>query len=187
MDEEVKMQLDLAKEGMDHSLIHLDGELIKVRAGKANIHMLDGIFVDYYGTNTALNQVANVNTPDPRMIVIQPWEKSMIEPIEKAILKANVGVTPVNDGELIRLNIPPLTEERRRELVKMVKSEGENAKVSIRNTRRDANEEFKQMKKDGLAEDMEKWAEGEVQKLTDSFIKKVDEIVSLKESEIMTI
>ena len=149
--------------------------------------MLDGIFVDYYGANTALSQVANINTPDDRMVVVQPWEKSMIAPIEKAILKANVGVTPVNDGELIRLNVPPLTEERRRDLVKQVKGEGENSKVSVRNIRRDANDELKKMKKDGLDEDVEKTAEAEVQKMTDAFIKKVDELIISKEAEIMTI
>ncbi|MEA3444778.1 MAG: ribosome recycling factor, partial [Bacteroidota bacterium] len=134
-----------------------------------------------------LNQVANIGTPDPKMIVVQPWEKSMVEPIEKAIMKANIGINPQNNGEIIRLAVPPLTEERRIELVKQVKSEGENTKVSVRNSRRDANDELKKMKNDGLSEDLERDAEAEVQNLTNSFIKKVEELVTEKEKDIMTI
>ena len=187
MEEDFNMQLELTEESMKNSLTHLAAELAKIRAGKASVNMLDGIFVDYYGANTPLNQVANVNTPDPKMVVVQPWEKTMIDPIEKAILKANIGITPQNDGEIIRLAVPPLTEERRRELVKQVKNEGENSKISIRNSRREANDEFKKMQKDGLSEDIAKDGEATVQDLTNSFIKKVDELVAAKEKDIMTI
>jgi len=187
MYEEIKMQLELTEESMQNSIEHLKNELLKIRAGKANIHMLDGIFVDYYGTNTPLNQVSNINTPDPKMVVVQPWEKAMIEPIEKAIMKANIGINPMNDGELIRLQIPPLTEERRLSLVKQVKTEGENSKISIRNARRDSNEEFKNMKKEGLSEDLEKDAEASVQELTNKYIRIIDEIIAEKEKDIMTI
>lgn len=187
MDEVAQLCIDEAKEKMDKALIHLQDELIKLRAGKANIHILDGITVDYYGVNTPLNQAANINTPDAKTVVIQPWEKNMIDPIEKAVLHANIGVTPINNGELIRINIPPLTEERRKMLVKQVRNEAENAKVSIRNSRRDANEEIKNLKKDGLPEDEAKKAEEEIQKLTDDFSKKIDEIMKKKEEDIMTI
>lgn len=187
MDEEVSMQLDLVKESMANAIDHLVHSFAKIRAGKANPAMLEDIHVDYYGTLTPLNQVASINTPDPKMIVIQPWEKNMLGPIEKEILKANLGVTPNNDGEIIRLNIPPLTEERRHELVKQVKSEAENTRISIRNTRRDANEELKKMKKDGLSEDAEKKAIEEVQSLTDQYIKKVDSLLDQKETDIMKV
>lgn len=187
MEEEVKMQLELADESMKNAIIHLVAELARIRAGKANASMLDGIIVDYYGIMTPLSQVANINTPDPKMIVIQPWEKSMIEPIEKAIQKANIGINPQNNGETIRLAIPPLTEERRLDLVKQAKNEGENTKVSVRNTRRDANDEFKQMKKDGLSEDTAKDAEAQVQNLTNKYINQIDELVVAKEKDIMTI
>src|SRR6056297_2783521 len=159
MNEEVKMVYDMAKESMEKAIEHLDNELNRIRAGKANIHILDGIVVDYYGAMTPLNQVSNISTPDAKTIAIQPWEKSMIDPIEKSILQANIGITPINNGDIIRLNIPPLTEERRVSLVKQVKSEGENARVSIRNSRRDANEEYKQLLKQGLSEDDKKRAE----------------------------
>jgi len=161
--------------------------LAKLRAGKASPAMLDGIMVNYYGTPTPLQQVANINTPDARSIVIQPWEKKVIEAIEKAIFAANIGMTPTNNGEVVRLNVPPLTEERRKSLVKQVKVEGENAKISVRNVRRDAIEEFKKMLKRGLPEDMEKDAEENMQKLTDKYYKKVDEILAKKETEIMTV
>ena len=166
---------------------HLETELVKVRAGKASTHILDGIHVDYYGTNTPLNQVANINTPDAKTLAIQPWEKNMIDPIEKAIMQANIGITPINNGEIIRLVFPPLTEERRKDLGKQVKSMGEEAKVSVRNARRDANEEIKRMQKDGLSEDLAKDAEIEIQEITDEFIKKVDKHVEAKEKDIMTI
>lgn len=187
MNEDVQLVYDMTKERMEKSLEHLDNELVRIRAGKANIHILDGVMVDYYGTETPLNQVSNISTPDAKTILVQPWEKTMIDPIEKAIMNSNVGITPSNNGDAIRLSIPPLTEERRKELFKQVKNEGENARVSVRNSRRDANDEYKQMQKDGLSEDEEKTAEDGIQKLTDEFIAKVEKIVEAKESEIMTI
>ena len=187
MNEEVQFIYDMTKERMDKTIEHLDNELLRIRAGKANVHILDGIMVEYYGTPTPLNQVSNVSTPDAKTIMIQPWEKTMIDPIEKALMNSNVGITPVNNGEVIRLVIPQLTEERRRELVKQVKNEGENARVSIRNSRRDANDEYKQMQKDGLSEDEAKTAEDSIQKLTDEYSEKVDKIVDAKEEVIMTI
>ena len=187
MNEEIQMVYDMAKEGMEKAIQHLDSELLRIRAGKANVHILDGILVEYYGTPTPLNQVSNVSTPDAKTIMIQPWEKTMIDPIEKALMNSNVGITPVNNGEVIRLVIPQLTEERRRHLVKQVKIEGENARVSIRNSSRDANDEYKQMQKDGLSEDEAKDDEGEIQKLTDEFTGKVESIVTAKEEDIMTI
>jgi ribosome recycling factor len=187
MEEDIQIQLELTKEMMEKALSHLEDELLRIRAGKATPNILDGISVDYYGSLTPLNQVSNINTPDPKTIAIQPWEKAMVEPIEKAILAANIGLTPINNGEMIHISIPPLTEERRINLVKQIKSFGENTKVSIRNARREANESFKQMKKEGLAEDLEKNAEEEVQKLTDDFAQKVDELVDAKEKEIMTV
>lgn len=185
--EEVQLYIDDAKDRMKKAVEHLSNEMQKLRAGKANLHILDDIHVDYYGVNTPLNQVANINTPDPKTISIQPWEKKMVDIIEKAILAANIGLTPVNNGELIRLNIPPLTEERRKHLVKQIKNEGENTKISIRNIRRESMEEIKKLKKEGLPEDEEKKAEDTLQKLTDDFIKKVNEIIDKKEIEIMTV
>lgn len=187
MDELVQMVLDDAREKMDKSIKHLENELIKIRAGKASIHIVDGILVDYYGVMTPLNQVSNIGTPDPKSVIIQPWDKNIIDPIEKAIMQANIGITPENNGELIRLGIPPLTEERRRDLVKQVKHEGEETKVGIRNARRDANEELKSLQKDGLPEDEQKNGEAEVQKLTDQFIEKVDRDIEAKEKDIMTV
>jgi len=187
MNEDVQLVYDMTRERMEKATEHLDNELIRIRAGKANIHILDGILVDYYGTPTPLNQVSNISTPDAKTIMIQPWEKNLINPIEKEIMNSKVGITPVNNGEVIRLSIPPLTEERRRELVKQVKNEGENARVSVRNSRRDANVEVKQMQKEGLSEDEAKRAEDEIQKLTDEFIEKIDKIVEAKEEDIMTI
>ena len=162
-------------------------ELLMLRAGKANPHILSGIMVEYYGVMTPLNQVSNISTPDARTIMIQPWEKRLIETIEKAIMQANLGFNPVNNGELIRIIIPALTEERRRSLVKQVRIQGEDTKVGIRNARREANEELKQMKKDGLPEDEVKNGETEVQKLTDEFSEKVDKLIEAKEKDIMTI
>ena len=187
MNEEVQLYYDDAVEKMEKALKYLSLELGKLRAGKANPAMLDGILVNYYGAMTPLQQVANVNTPDARTIIIQPWEKKTIEAIEKAIFAANIGMTPANNGELVRLLVPPLTEERRKTLVKNVKVEGENAKISVRNARRDAIEEFKKMGKNGLPEDMVKDAEEDMQKLTDKYYKKVDEILAKKETEIMTV
>ena len=187
MDELVTMVLDDTRSKMDKSIQHLENELIKIRAGKANPTVVDGIMVDYYGVQTPLNQVSNIGTPDAKTVAIQPWEKNMIAPIEKAIMQANIGITPENNGEIIRLNIPPLTEERRRDLVRQVKNEGENTKVSVRNARRDSNDELKQLQKDGLPEDEQKNGESEVQKLTDEYIEKVDQILEIKEKDIMTV
>lgn len=187
MEEEVQLYLDDAKERMGNSLAHLERELFKIRAGKANPQMLDGVMVDYYGTMTTLSRVSNINTPDPKTIKIQPWEKTMIGPIEKAIMNANLGLNPSNNGELVIINVPVLTEERRRDLVRQVKSEGENAKVSIRNARRETNDELKKLQKEGLSEDLERDAEDDVQKLHDEYIKNVDTILDEKEEDIMTV
>ena len=187
MNEDVQLIFEMTRERMEKALDHLDNELLRVRAGKANVHILDGIMIDYYGTPTPLNQVSNISTPDAKTIAIQPWEKNMIDPIEKALMNSNVGITPTNNGEVIRLMIPQLTEERRKDLFKQVKNEGEHARVSVRNSRRDANEEFKQMQKDGLSEDETKTAEENVQKLTDEFTEKVEKMVAAKEEDIMTI
>jgi ribosome recycling factor len=187
MNEEVQLFLDNAVDKMEKALKHLSAELVKLRAGKANPSMLDGITVNYHGIPTPLQQVAGISTPDARSIVIQPWEKKIIDAVEKAIFAANIGLTPTNNGELVRLTIPPLTEDRRKGLVKQMKSEGENAKVSIRNARRDAIEDFKKLGRNGLPEDMEKDAEESMQKLTDRYYKKVDEILTKKEAEIMTV
>ena len=185
--EDVQLFTDDAVEKMEKALKHLSSELLKLRAGKATPTMLDGVMVNYYGTPTPLQQVASINTPDARTFVIQPWEKKMVDAIEKAIFAANIGMTPSNNGELVRLSVPPLTEERRKALVKQVKSEGENTKISIRNARREAIEEFKKLEKQGLPEDMKKDAEEDMQKITDKFYKKVDEILVKKEGEIMTV
>lgn len=187
MDELVTMVLEETRGKMDKSIKHLENELMKIRAGKASTHIVDGIQVDYYGVMTPLNQVSNIGTPDVKTVVIQPWDKNMIDPIEKAIMQANIGITPENNGEVIRLNIPPLTEERRKELVKEVRHEGEDTKVGIRNARRDANDELKSLQKDGLPEDEQKNGEAEVQKLTDEFIEKVEKDIEAKEKDIMTV
>ncbi len=187
MSEEDVFCIDSTKEQMDKVIKHLESELIKIRAGKASPIMLDGIYVDYYGTKSPLNQVANIAAPDPRTIIVQPWDKSMLEPIEKAIQASNLGFNPQNNGEILRIIVPPLSEERRKQLVKQVKNEGETAKIGIRNARRDGNEELKKLKKDGVAEDEIKEAEEKIQKITDQYIAKVDEILAAKEKEILTI
>lgn len=187
MTDDINFILDAAKEQMDKAVSHLEAELLKVRAGKANPTMLEGIMVDYYGNMTPLNQVANVNTADARTLVIQPWEKSMLTPIEKAIQIANLGLNPQNDGVLIRILVPALTEERRKDLVKKAKSEAENAKVSLRTIRKEANESLKKLQKNGTPEDMIKDAETKVQNLTDSFVSKCDKHLEVKEKEIMTV
>ncbi|MBP7166645.1 MAG: ribosome recycling factor [Bacteroidia bacterium] len=184
---EVKQIIDHMQDHMQKAINHLEAELVKIRAGKATPSMLDGIMVDYYGSMTPLNQVANINTPEARTIVIQPWEKAMIKPIEKGIIDANLGLTPANDGIMIRINVPPLSEERRRDLVKRAKAEGEHAKVGIRNLRRDANENIKKAQKAGLPEDLAKDAETKTQKITDDYIVKVDKHLEAKEKEIMTV
>jgi ribosome recycling factor len=187
MDEEVQLYLDEAKEQMEKAVAHLQHEMMKMRAGKANPQILEDIHVEYYGASTPLSQVANINSPDAKSLVIQPWEKKLIDAIEKAILAANIGITPMNNGEIVRLNFPALTEERRKLLVKQVKHESENAKVSVRNSRRDVIEEIKRMQKTGLAEDAAKVAEERADKLTESFYRKIEEVIALKEKEIMTI
>jgi ribosome recycling factor len=187
MNEEVQFYIEEAQEGMEKAIGHLQSELGKIRAGKASTAMLDGVRVDYYGAPTPLNQLASVNTSDARTLVITPWEKSALSAIERAIINANLGLNPSNDGTLIRINVPPLTEERRRELVKRTKAEGENAKVAVRNIRRDANEAIKKLQKDGVPEDMVKDGEGKVQQITDKMIAKVDELLVVKEKEIMTV
>uniref|UniRef100_UPI0032162827 ribosome recycling factor n=1 Tax=uncultured Draconibacterium sp. TaxID=1573823 RepID=UPI0032162827 len=187
MQEEVEFVLDICKEKMGAAVEHLEKELVHIRAGKASPTMLDGVLVEYYGSMTPLAQVSNVSTPDARTIAVQPWEKNLISVIEKAILNANLGLNPDNNGEVIRINIPVLTEERRRGLVKQVHQEGENAKVSIRGARKDANVSLKKLEKEGLSEDLEKDAEADVQKLTDDFGKKIDSLVNAKEKDIMTI
>src|ERR1700742_4374630 len=187
MSELIKKQVTEAKAQMEKAIEHCDGELQKIRAGKANPAMLDDVTVEYYGTPTPLSQVGSVNTPDARTIVVQPWEKSLLNPIEKAIKEANLGVNPQNDGVVIRINVPPLTEERRRDLVKKVKAEAETGKVAVRNIRKDANEKIRKLKSEGVSEDEMKTGEAEVQKLTDSFIVKVDHLSDAKEKDIMTV
>ena len=187
MNEDVKFVISYAEEQMNKTIAHSQAELLKIRAGKANPNMLDSLKVDCYGVESPLNQVANVNTPDPQTITIQPWDKSMIEPIEKAIINANLGLNPQSDGTFVRINIPPLTEERRKDLVKQAKAETENCKISIRNFRREANEEIKGMVKNGLAEDEAKEAEDQVQSLTDKYIDEIDKQFGIKEKDIMTV
>jgi ribosome recycling factor len=172
---------------MEKAIIHLEYELSHLRAGRANPLLLDGITVDYYGATTPLSQVSNINTPDAKSILIQPWEKTMLGVIEKAILAANIGMTPINNGEVIRINVPPLTEERRHQLVRQVKQEGETAKISIRTSRKWFHDELKILAKDGLPEDEEKNGEKLIQDMTDRHILKVDKIVEAKEKEIMTV
>lgn len=187
MEEELMMIMEMTKEGMDKSIKHLLQELQKVRAGKASPDMISGVMVDYYGTPTPLKQVANVTASDSKTLSIQPWEKTMLAPIEKAIFEANIGLTPMNDGEFVRINIPPLTEERRRDLVKRVKALGEEAKISLRNVRRDGMDGVKSAVKDGYPEDQGKRKEEEVQNLTNTFSKKVEELLATKEKEVMTV
>lgn len=184
MNEEISFVIDTTKESMDGSLSHLEKALSKIRAGKASPVMLSTVMVDYYGSATPLSQVANVNTPDARTLSVQPWEKSLIPEIEKAILTANLGFNPMNNGESIIISVPPLTEERRHELVKLAKAEAEDAKVAVRNARQDANKELKAM---DISEDVKSNAEVDVQGLTDNFIKKIDDMLSIKESEIMKV
>lgn len=187
MNEEVDMILEMAKDGMQQAIDHLEKELIKIRAGKATPAMLQGVLVDYYGSMTPLSQVANVGTQDARTITVQPWEKAMIGPIEKSILNANLGFNPENNGDVIRINVPPLTEERRRDLMKQVLHEGEEARISIRSARKQANDEFKKMQKDGLSEDLAKDSEAEVQKMVDSYNKSIEAHIKDKEAEVMTV
>lgn len=187
MTEEVTLILDIASEKMAKAGEHLNEALLGIRAGKASPNALKGVMIDYYGTQSPITQVASVTVPDAKTILIQPWEKNMIPVIEKAILVSNIGLTPSNNGEHIRLSIPALTEERRRELVKQVKGEGETARVSVRNARREAVETFKAAQKDGMPEDLAKDGEAEAQKLTDKYNKVIDEALAEKEKEIMTV
>ncbi len=185
--QDFKTYLAHAEESMESSILFLDEALAHIRAGKANIRILDGVKVEYYGSHVPLSNVATITTPDSKTITIQPWEKGLISIIEKAILNSDVGITPMNNGETIRLGIPPLTEERRRQLAKQSKTECEEAKISVRNARRDAIEHLKKLVKEGLPEDIEKDAEAEVQKIHDKYIKKIDDLFAVKEKEIMTI
>lgn len=185
--EEIDFILDSTKESMEGSLAHLEKEFVNIRAGKASPAMLGGVKVDYYGSQTPLSQVANINTPDARTITVTPWEKNMLQPIEKAIMVANIGFNPMNNGDNIIISVPPLTEERRRDLVKQAKAEAEDAKIGVRNARKDANTEIKKLEKEGLSEDVCKSAEEDVQDLTNSYIKKIDELLAVKEAEIMKV
>lgn len=187
MNEEIQFALDSATEAMENAMVHLDSELQKIRAGKASPLMLNKVVVEYYGTLTPLNQVANVNAIDGRTLSIQPFEKSILEEIEKGIAHANLGLNPQNNGESILINIPALTEERRTDLSKQAKAEGEHAKVGVRNARKDANDEIKKLKTDGLSEDQAKDSEEEVQKITNDFTSKIDALIDAKEKDIMTV
>jgi len=184
MEEEIKFIIDSAKESMQNALGHLEKELANIRAGKASPSMVGSVMVDYYGSPTPLSQVANVNTPDGMTITIQPWEKGLIPEIEKGIHVANIGFNPMNNGESVIINVPPLTEERRMELAKQVKSEGEEAKIGIRNDRKNANSDIKDL---DVSDDMKKNLEIDIQNLTDTHIQKIEETLSAKEKEIMTV
>jgi len=179
--------LEEAEEKMQHAIEHLEREFQKIRAGKASPSMLSGVKVEYYGVSTPIEQTSNINTPDPRQIIVQPFDKSSLQEIEKAIRNANLGFNPQNEGELIRINVPPLTEERRIELVKKAKNAGEETKIGIRNARRSANDEAKNLEKDGLPEDEGKQLIDEIQKLTDKYIQNVDQLVEAKDKEVMTV
>jgi ribosome recycling factor len=185
--EDVSITLELAEDSMKKAISHLEAELLKIRAGKANPTMLDGIMVDYYGSPTPINQVGNISVLDARTLTIQPWEKNMLQPIERSIIASNIGINPQNDGIIIRLFLPPLTEERRRELVKRALGEGEHAKVAVRNIRRDGIESIKKLQKNGLSEDAAKDAEADMQELTNRYITLVDKHLATKEKEIMAI
>ena len=184
MNEEIDFIIDSTKESMDAAIKHLEKQFVNIRAGKASPAMLGSVMIEYYGSMTPLAQLANVNTPDGRTITVQPWEKSMLHEIERAILIANIGFTPMNNGETIIINVPPLTEERRRELAKQAKSEAEDAKVGIRNARKDANNDIKKL---DASEDLKKNAEVDIQDLTDRYVKKIEDILAVKEKEIMTV
>ncbi|WP_339894558.1 ribosome recycling factor [uncultured Algibacter sp.] len=185
MNEDIQFILDATKEAMINAIKHLEKEFVNIRAGKASPAMLGSVMVDYYGSQTPLSQVANVNTPDGRTITVQPWEKSMLQEIERGIAYANLGFNPMNNGETIIINVPPLTEERRRDLAKQAKAEAEDAKVSIRAARKDANNDIK--KNEDVSEDLKKNAEIDVQEMTDTYVKKVDDLFDNKEKEIMTV
>lgn len=184
---DVKTVLSEAEDKMEEAVMYLEEALARIRAGKANVKILDGVRVDSYGSRVPLNNVATITTPDARTIAIKPWDKSMFRPIEKAIIDSEVGIMPENNGEIIRLGIPPLTEERRKQLAKLCGKESEQAKVSVRNARRDTNDRLKKATKDGLSEDLEKDAEATLQKTHDKYIKRIEEILAAKEAEIMTV
>lgn len=187
MQEEVQMVIDICRERMELALAHLDKELVHIRAGKASPRMLDTVVVNYYGSMVPITQVSNISTPDARTIVVQPWEKPMIHPIEKAIINSNLGFNPDNNGEIIRINVPAPTEQRRKEMVKTVNKEGETAKISLRSARKDANDQLKKLLKEGLSEDDEKDAAAEVQDMITDFSKKVDKMLDDKNVEVLTI
>jgi ribosome recycling factor len=187
MAEDVSYIISSADDQMKKAITHLEAELIKIRAGKATPQILDGIVVDYYGTPTPINQVGNISLMDARTLSIQTWEKNMLQPVERAIIAANIGINPQNDGNIIRLFLPPLTEERRKELVKKCLGEGEHSKVAIRSIRREAIEHIKKLQKNGLSEDIAKDAEANIQNLTDKFITAVDKHLVTKEKEIMAV
>ncbi|MFS4455922.1 ribosome recycling factor [Maribacter sp. 2304DJ31-5] len=184
MNEEIQFILDTTKESMDAAIAHLEREFGKIRAGKASPAMLSSVIVEYYGSQTPLSQVANINTPDGRTISVQPWEKAMLPEIEKAIMNANLGFNPMNNGDLIIINVPPLTEERRIQLTKQAKAEAEHAKIGVRSARQDANKEIKDL---DISEDLQKNAEVDVQDLTDAYSKKIDDFLGVKEAEIMKV
>ena len=187
MSDELTLIIEESTESMDKAINHLQSELIKVRAGKATPNIVDGIVVDYYGNPTPIQQVGNISVADARTLTIQPWEKNMLQPIERAIIAANIGINPQNDGNMIRLFLPPLTEERRKELVKRAQNEGEQSKVAIRAIRRESMEQIKKLQKNGLSEDVTKDAEISIQVLTDKYISLVDKYLGTKEKEIMTV
>ena len=187
MTEDISTLIAGAEDQMKKAINHLEAELTKIRAGKANPQMLDNLVVDYYGSPMPINQVANISVMDARTLTIQPWEKNMLQPIERAIINGNIGVTPQNDGVIIRLFLPPLTEERRKELVKKCQAEGEHSKIAVRNIRRDAIESIKKMQKSGLSEDAAKDSEADIQQVTDKFISLIDKHLTSKEKEIMAV
>ena len=187
MTEEAQMCLDEARENMEEAISHLEREFQKIRAGKASPSMLEGIMIDYYGAMTPIEQTANINTPDPRQIIVQPWDKSILPELEKAIMSANLGFNPKNEGEVLRIVVPPLTEQRRLELVKRAKNEAEQTKISIRNTRRNANDLAKDLEKDGLPEDETKRLLDMIQELTNDYTEKIDKLLEAKEKDIMTV
>ncbi|NCC73947.1 MAG: ribosome recycling factor [Sphingobacteriia bacterium] len=187
MTEESQFVIDEATEAMENTITHLERDFHKIRAGKASPDMLEDVKFDYYGVMTPLNQAANINTPDSRLIVVQPFDKNMLSVMEKAIMAANLGFNPQNNGEVLRIQVPPITEQRRRDLVKQAKNEAENAKVALRNIRRSANEDSKQLKKDGLPEDEAKKLEDDIQKLTDKFVKKIEDLLDAKEKDLMAV
>lgn len=187
MTEEINFIIESTKESMDGSIAHLEKEFLNIRAGKASPAMLGSVFVDYYGSATPLSQVAKISVPDARTITLQPFEKNMLHTIEKAIMIANIGFNPMNNGDVVIISVPPLTEERRRELAKQAKSESEDAKIGVRNVRKDANSDIKKLEKEGTSEDICKTAEDSIQKLTDTYIRKIEELLVAKEAEIMKV